>query len=158
MSAYFKKLALVLPIIAYTLFGPSNALASPDFNQQVIASINQQRAAHSLRPLNENSLLDISASKKALDMLSQNYWDHVSPQGVYPWSLMNQAGYRYATAGENLGKGYFDAQSQVSGWMNSPAHRTNLLNSNFREAGVYIANGNFRGENTSVVVLHLGSR
>lgn len=158
MIAFFKKIALILPIIASIFLGPSSALAAPSFNQQVIAGINQQRSSHGLQPLVENSLLDISASKKALDMLSKNYWGHVSPQGQYPWSLMDQAGYRYSAAGENLGRGYFDAQAQVTGWMNSPAHKANLLNPGFRDVGIYIANANFQGENTELVVLHLGSR
>jgi len=38
--------------------------------------------------------------------------------------------------GENIGAGYTTPADVVNGWMNSPGHRDNLLNSKYREIGV----------------------
>jgi uncharacterized protein YkwD len=53
---------------------------------------------------------------------------------------MERAGY-YAGAAENIGRGYVSAEEAVRGWLDSPDHRKNILNCEFRTIGVGVVSG-----------------
>ncbi|HET6622713.1 MAG TPA: CAP domain-containing protein [Candidatus Saccharimonadales bacterium] len=117
---------------------------------------NQQRVKAGLPKLSENSLLDASAQAKAEAMVKQDYWSHVSPDGIEPWQFFNDAGYSYRKAGENLAYGFTSAEGTVTAWMNSPTHRDNLLG-NYRDVGFGIASSShYQGGRYTVVVAHYG--
>src|SRR5208337_2857559 len=44
--------------------------------------------------------------------------------------------------GENLAIEFYDTDSLVSAWMNSPEHRANILNAGFQDQGMGLALGN----------------
>jgi hypothetical protein len=90
-------------------------------------------------------------------MIAGNYWAHTSPDGVTPWYWFDYAGYDYLTAGENLAYGFDSSNGVVTGWMNSPSHRDNMLNGKFEQVGFGIANGsNYQGGPNTVVVAMYG--
>lgn len=125
---------------------------------QLIASTNQRRAANGVAALKLNSQLNNSAQAKANDMVTKNYWSHNSPNGDEPWVFFEAAGYKYLKAGENLAYGFSSSDSTVTGWMNSPTHRDNMLDYRFTEVGFGYKNGadyNNSGQET-VVVAHYG--
>lgn len=155
---YFILFLCITSIILIKANNVSANYSTDSFKQQVIEKINLQRQNYGLPKLQKINQLDISASVKSQDLLGKNYWGHVSPQGVYPWRLMDEAGYYYTRAGENLGRGYFDANSLVSSWMVSNTHRENILSPKFRDFGISVADGNILGEQTRIVILHFGSR
>src|SRR5574344_2159689 len=66
-------------------------------------------------------------------MFADNYWAHNSPQGKTPWTFFDAVGYKYSTAGENLDKEFYNTDSLVSAWMNSPTHKANIVNSKCKE-------------------------
>jgi len=129
---------------------------SPFDSRGIIAETNKARVAQGLGPVSPNSQLDIAASEKLNDMISKEYFAHVSPQGVSPWFWVTQAGYKYSYAGENLALGFSDATSTVDGWMNSPTHKDNLLNKNYTEIGVATGKANLSGVNGILVVQVFG--
>jgi len=43
------------------------------------------------------------------------------------------------TAGENIAAGYTSVSAVTSGWMNSPGHKANILNANFKIISVGVA-------------------
>ena len=50
------------------------------------------------------------------------------------------------TAGENIAAGYGNSSAVMNGWMNSPGHRSNILNAGFKRLGVgyvYIPNSEY---------------
>src|SRR4051794_13839797 len=51
---------------------------------------NQQRIANGLPALRLDARLNQSASLKAQNMFSENYWAHVSPSGIQPWYWFTQ--------------------------------------------------------------------
>jgi hypothetical protein len=117
---------------------------------------NDQRASAGSPKLTENAQLMAAAANKAADMLEKNYWAHNSPAGQTPWDFILASGYKYTAAAENLAKN-FDTSSQViSAWMNSTEHRTNLLNSRYRDVGIAVVNGTLLGEQTTLVVMEFG--
>jgi uncharacterized protein YkwD len=50
-----------------------------------------------------------------------------------------QAGYRRSGAADNIAKDQPDPASVVAAWMNSPGHRTNILDFGYRDIGVGLA-------------------
>jgi len=54
-----------------------------------------------------------------------------------PATRLDYAGYdNWMTYGENIAFGYSTAAAVMQAWMNSPGHRANILNPNFKEIGV----------------------
>lgn len=121
------------------------------------AATNAARAQNGLGALNLNAKLSVSAQLKANDMVTKDYWAHVSPDGTQPWYWFTQAGYDYTNAGENLAYGFATSDAVTTGWMNSAGHRANILG-NYQDMGFGIANGeNFQGAQNTVVVAHYGT-
>src|SRR5690606_1752560 len=74
-----------------------------------------------------------------------------------PWVFINNAGYNYLRAGENLAYGFATSGDTISGWMNSPTHRNNMLDTAFVEVGFGFANSenfNDSGPETVVVAMY----
>lgn len=107
----------------------------------IITEINKIRGAYGLAPLIENPKLDIAALLKAQDMINNDYFNHYSPTGKTPWDWINSAQYNYKYAGENLALNFFDDQTTVQAWLNSPTHKANILNPNYQDTGVAILSG-----------------
>lgn len=114
----------------------------------MIEILNIQRERVGLHKLTENGLLDLSARNKACDMGNKSYFSHVSPDGKQPWEFINDVGYLYNHAGENISKNN-DVEKAMAEFMNSQEHKDNILNSNYTEVGIGIC-----GE---YLVQHFGS-
>lgn len=125
--------------------------------EQIITLTNSKRAEFGLGALSFNPLLGQAAAGKAGDMFAGNYWAHNSPSGKTPWQFMTAAGYRYVFAGENLARDFEDANSVVNAWMNSPSHRANVLDKNFKEIGVAVSSGTLGGNEGILVVQMFGT-
>ena len=125
--------------------------------ERVVELTNQKRAENGLGPVTLNSKLSEAAQRKAGDMFAFNYWAHISPSGRSPWSFFQEVGYRYLYAGENLARDFMNSESVVEAWMNSPSHRDNVLNPNYKEIGLSVVNGTLNGVETTLVVQLLGT-
>jgi hypothetical protein len=124
---------------------------------EVIRLTNAERAANGLSALSENSILDSAALAKGNDMLAKGYWAHFAPDGTSPWSFFTSFGYKYRYAGENLARDFSDPVSAVNAWMNSPSHRENILNPNYKEIGIGVVQGTLAGADTTIIVQFFGS-
>lgn len=118
---------------------------------------NDERQKMGLPLLHYNTALSQSATKKAEDMFKNNYWAHTSPNGSSPWEFFKQAGYEYSVAGENLAKDFYDNDSVLKAWMNSPTHKANIISSKYQEIGIGVVNGILNGVKTTLVVQHFGT-
>lgn len=106
----------------------------------LLSATNVQRSNNGTGVLTANSQLQSAAQAKAQDMANRGYWSHETPDGDQPWVFVTAAGYQYSAAGENLAYGFLSSDSAVTGWMNSPPHKANLISTNFIEVGFGIAN------------------
>lgn len=104
--------------------------------QEVLRLVNIERQKAGLQAFRLSSELSNVARDKSKDMAHNNYFSHTSPTHGSPFDMMRAYGINYRSAGENIAKGYNSAQSVVNGWMNSPGHRANILNSSFNTLGV----------------------
>lgn len=132
---------------------------STDISAQTLLLLtNQSRQEQKLAPLTLNKQLSLAASRKAEDMFAKNYWAHNAPDGATPWFFLKEEDYDYAYAGENLARGFTKSDEIVAAWMESPAHRDNLLSQNYEEVGFAAVPGKLLGEETTLVVAMFGSK
>lgn len=135
------------------------AVSSDPIAPNVIETlVNERRTIEGKKPLTTNTELRESACAKADHMLANDYWDHISPEGVTPWTFIKKAGYDYKEAGENLARGFKDDTKLVQAWMDSPTHRANVLDSRFTEQGICERDGTLGGKATRLVVQQLGAQ
>ena len=119
--------------------GPPWAPLSPqdaDRLAEVILLTNMQREQHGLRPLAPEPRLANAAAAHSADMARRHFFDHSSPEGRQVSDRVEAAGYRYATVGENIAAGQRTPVEVVTGWMNSPGHRRNILLPEITEIGI----------------------
>lgn len=137
-------------------FGFVLGFASSITPNQVVELTNQERQSQGLTPLVLNTTLSQAAQAKGQDMFAKQYWAHTSPEGLTPWVFIQNAGYSYQVAGENLARDFSDTGSMVSAWMASPTHRANIMNGRYQEIGVAVIDGTLEGYETTLVVQMFG--
>jgi len=125
-------------------------------NIEIFDIENQERLENDLKPLELNEQLSDAAQKKADDMASRGYFAHSSPEGIPFWYWILRLGYDFMYAGENLAVRFETSQGVVNAWMNSPTHEANILNTNFKDTGIGIATGEYKGEVTEYVIQLFG--
>lgn len=133
------------------------AYATEMSTNSLLDSTNDKRLANGKTSLKMNAQLTSAAQAKANDMTSKNYWSHNTPDGKEPWSFVQGSGYQYSKAGENLAYGFNSSKEAITGWMNSPSHRANLLDGSYSEVGFGFANAkdyNGAGPETVVVAMY----
>lgn len=124
-------------------------------SSQVLAYVNLLRQESGIAPLVVHPALEQAAAQKAAHMIDSGYWEHTDPNsGITPWQFIDDSGYRYAKAGENLARDFDDSQKVTEAWMASPPHRANLLESAYVHTGIGIAYG-MRSQEPTVLVVQL---
>lgn len=133
------------------------AYATNTSRASLLTATNRERASYGAGALSIHSSLNTAAQNKANDMSARNYWSHQTPEGQDPWIFITNTGYQYLMAGENLAYGFDSSDLTVTGWMNSPSHKANLINNNYTEVGFGMANSaNYQntGPQTIVVAMY----
>lgn len=162
---YIPFLVLLFSVMIISAIRPFNnaingrtmAYATEMSRENLLASTNNRRASNGISNLTLNSSLSQAAQNKATDMRNRDYWSHNTPDGQEPWIFIDEVGYAYTKAGENLAFGFPTSDATVTGWMNSPSHRANMLDSTFTEVGFgFINSENFvsSGNQTIVVAMY----
>ena len=149
---------ILLPFL-FLLLTTSGAPAKSDVEvtltpEAVIQLTNQERFAKKRPLLAVSDRLTRAAHAKASDMLRKQYFRHAK------WEMfIRQSGYSYCLAGENLGFAQTSAAEVVQDWMNSPSHRANVLKDKYREIGVAVVRGRYKGvEDVTIIVQMFGSK
>ncbi len=119
------------------------AQASGDLNsvleQQVLDLINVERANNGLGAVLLDLNLDAAAEAHALDMATTPCFQHNSCDGTATFARVKSYYTPNTWLGEIIAAGYSTPSAVVNGWMNSPGHRANILDGNFKVAGVALA-------------------
>lgn len=130
------------------------AFATEMSSQGLLEATNQQRERYNAPELQLNETLSAAAQRKAEDMAQRDYWSHETPDGEEPWIFINEVGYQYNKAGENLAYGFLTSQQTVNGWMNSDSHRENMLDPAFSEVGFgYVNAVNYQDSDKETIVV-----
>jgi uncharacterized protein YkwD len=121
----------------YKLQFPADLAIQPDpaAETKMLQLVNQARAQVSLSPLRGDSLLQQVARAHSADMYQRHYFSHNTPDGKTPYDRMSAQRFHYVTAGENIAFAP-DVNQAFSSLMNSPDHKANILNPDFRCIGI----------------------
>jgi uncharacterized protein YkwD len=115
--------------------------------QQILALVNQQRALNGLPALTVSPQLTYAAQLQSTNMAAMSTVVGLSAamahslDGAPEPNLTDRAdyaGYQYSALGENIAYGYAGATDVMNAWMNSPAHKANILESMFTQVGISV--------------------
>jgi hypothetical protein len=111
-----------------------------DSERQLFESINRERTAQGLSPLQWDAALFKAARKHALLMLNLNMLEHQLPNEPKLEDRLAEAGARFAAIAENIAIGP-SAETIHNGWMKSPGHRKNMLDPRLTAIGIAAVRG-----------------
>jgi len=127
------------------------ALASASTQSDMVAKVNGFRHAHGIGSVAMNGSLMHSASAYAREMMHAGYFGHAS---------RIHASSKFHMLGEiiEMHPGGANPNLTFSSWLNSPPHRSIIMNGSFRFAGAGFVTGRFHGHRTTIWVMHFGRR
>jgi uncharacterized protein YkwD len=132
----------VRPATRTSSANPSQGGAS-EIEQEIVRLSNAERSNAGCGDLRPDTRLAEAAGGHSADMALRDYFSHTSPEGLTFVDRARAAGYP-APGGENIAWGQRTAAEVMQDWMNSPGHRRNILNCDFRAIGVgFDSRGNY---------------
>ncbi len=159
-SRYLLKsivfVGIMLASLGFVKYSLAQELAEADYldlEREIINQLNQERLDHELQALQFSAELRKAAEIKVKDIIEKKYFLHISPDGIKAWDLLDDIGYDYKFAGENLAMKFEDAEGVHTAWMESKSHRENMLFENYSEVAVAIDK---KEDGTLVVVEFFG--
>lgn len=156
----FSLVFLLANFIVFPALGikTSSVSAAAFSHSELIQFANVERQKLGLNPLQEDNKLARAAQAKAQDMFKKQYWDHFGPNGESPWQFIKSNNYNYTHAGENLARNFFASKDVHTAWMNSPTHKSNIINPTFQDIGIAVLEGRFDGNESVLVVQMFGTK
>jgi hypothetical protein len=157
---YFVPLAALVAVFMLganpgLVFAWDSLTFSSTEEDHMITLTNQARASYGLNSLIEDATLRSVAEKRAKYIYDNQYPYHTQKDGQTAFTMLQALGYCYKAAGENLGyNNYSDSQTtqwQFNWFMNSSAHRANILGTGWDHIGV----GAYKGNNSGSVYYHV---
>lgn len=113
---------------------PVQAKASIDYADAAVAATNNKRENHDLRRLRETNCLQEWANRQARRMARKERIFHQDlTEPLQDCDLRR--------TGENVAVGFTSGGATVSGWMDSPTHRANILDARFRKMAIAARKG-----------------
>jgi uncharacterized protein YkwD len=120
----------------------------PQIEAAILCLVNGERQDNGRSAVASNGPLKDASLKHSKDMVDNTFFAHESPSGSTLVSRVEPTGYIPADGewvlGENLAFGtgaLATPKAIVQGWMDSPGHRENLLNPDFKDVGIGIVTG-----------------
>ena len=113
--------------------------------EETLNAINKYRRQNGLSDLKAISKLQDIAKIKAEDIVENEYFSHNSENLGTPFEMLKANDVKYKFAGENLA-GSNTPEKAVSAWINSPAHRDNILDENYEYTGIYVVDSPVYGK------------
>ena len=123
----------------------------------MLAAHNAERTNAGLGLLALDPGLSSIARYRAADMASKGYFSHYAPDERNVFDLMAAAGIPTRVASENIAYNTYPQATSMTvamtGFMNSAGHRKNILDPDFRKAGIGVSQ---RGEEIYYCVVFSG--
>jgi uncharacterized protein YkwD len=138
-----RSAALTVVAAAVVIGGTATAASAAvtpatTLETQVVAQTNAARAKAGCKALTVSPALTKAARGHSSDQAKYGYFSHTGRNGSTFTQRVKAAGYAPAV-GENIAWGYADTKGVMTGWMNSPGHRKNILNCKAAKIGVGVA-------------------
>ncbi len=120
--------------------------------RSIIARTNDFRKKHGLAALDRDGSIEKAARDFAHFMAKTDKYGHTA-DGKRPSERIAAHGYEYCIAAENIAYAFRSSgfaegalvEEFVQGWIHSPPHRKNMLNSSLRDIGVAVARSSDTG-------------
>lgn len=104
------------------------------YEKEVVRLVNIEREKANVAPLEMNEGLQNATDIRAKEL--NTLFSHDRPDGTTCFTVLKEVGVLGSAMGENIAQGQRTPEEVVNAWMNSPGHRSNILNSNFTQIGV----------------------
>ena len=138
-----RKTVLLFLLLLFACTQSSKTISIPEFEHSIWELTNQQRLAYNLSPLLYDEGLADLARLHSKNMFTYDFFAHRDHLGC----LVSDRKRKYypqlivSSIGENLAKfvngtKVFTPEEIVTGWMNSPEHKKNILNAAYTHLGV----------------------
>jgi uncharacterized protein YkwD len=125
------------PAATRTTQAPSGGSSS--VAAEVLRLVNVERQKAGCGDLDRESRLEAAAQKHSELQAEKNSMSHQLPGEASMGDRVTAEGYRWRSVAENVAAGYPTAAAVMTGWMNSPGHKANILNCGYEEIGVGLA-------------------
>lgn len=110
--------------------------------QEMLDAVNAERAKAKLRPLRLDPTLSQIADFYACRLIDGGFFQHIdSDDKSTVVTRAGDFGYAFLKIGENLAAEQSTVKEVMAAWMNSPGHRTNILDPAFTEIGIAVKLG-----------------
>ena len=127
-----RKLNIIQTVILLLLTATVSSVFIEDVHAdesiEVLKLVNNERTIRGISPLVWDKDLGSAAMVRAKEITIT--FNHTRPDGSRGLNILSKA------KGENIAAGQKTAQKVVNSWMNSPGHRKNMLNPDFKFIGV----------------------
>jgi len=100
---------------------------------EILALVNEARVTNGLSALVRMERMDALALEHSQDMAKAGILSH-DGFDARAESIERLLGSSHV--GENVAVGYESAKAFVDGWLNSPGHKANIMNSSYRRTGI----------------------
>lgn len=141
--------ALSTPRLAEAAAAPAPHLANAaSADREILELINAARAQGRrcggkyyppVAPLVFNPALTAAAIEHARDMANHAQFEHRGHDGSSPSQRVEIAGYAARVVGENIAAGEMTPAEAANGWLASPPHCENIMDSRFTDTGIALA-------------------
>ena len=118
-------------------FGPDEQVFEKDL-KELLKLTNEERKKAGVPALTSNAKLQAAASQHSANMARQEKLAH-ELDDKNPSDRLKEQKYKFSALAENIAEGQRTPAEVVKSWMGSEAHRTNLLNAEYTEIGLGIA-------------------
>jgi uncharacterized protein YkwD len=115
---------------------PATVLQAINTRRAAGASCGTRGAYAATTALRWNTQLEAAALGHSTDMVTRNFFSHVSADGRSLAQRIDATGYAWQRIGENIAAGYASAEAVVAAWMASDGHCANLMNPAYVEIGL----------------------
>ena len=114
---------------------PSLEPEQPSLAAQAIINVNVKRKQANVTNLLADPALNRISRARAEDLVKLGELSHITPTYGTTEELFGKFDYSWTAYGENIGAGFTDALEITNAWLESPAHKENLLNPVFTHMG-----------------------
>ncbi|MEM7400439.1 MAG: CAP domain-containing protein [Pseudomonadota bacterium] len=125
-------------------------VSATKFELRFIAEVNKVRAMprtcgnkkfSAAAALALNAKLTLASYKHSLDMFENQFLEHVSSNGDTLVERLRDVNYDWSAVAENLAHNQKSIQQVIEDWLSSPGHCSNVMSSDYTQAGVAVVNG-----------------
>lgn len=125
--------------------GIDNLSLDHESETKMFNDVNHERTSRGIGALSWSPKIVGVAEAYAMDMWQRHYFSHYSPEGKTVADRLTAAGISWTAVGENLALAPTE-ETAMTGLMNSPGHKANILDTQFHTIGIGVVDNGIYGK------------